>query len=87
MKGRARQDNASFFVFQSRDEDEKSLILSLADAQATERRLRRFLSTHSPTPKHYQPLATQESRFDGSESGTLLDEEILAVRKGFYVAR
>jgi len=85
MKGRARRDKANFFVFQNREEDEKSLTLSLADAQDMEHRVRCFLSSHMRTLKHFPPLATQSSWLDKLDSENL-GEEGLAVKQGFYAA-
>jgi ERCC4-related helicase len=83
MKGRARQKDAKFFVFQDSNFAPKSNI-SLSTAQEMESRVHRFISSRSDTSEEHK---IQYSEMRGGYQGDSLSCELQAVEAGIYKAR
>jgi ERCC4-related helicase len=83
MKGRARQKDAKFFVFQDRNYVPKSNI-SLSTAQEMESRVHRFISSRSDCTEGHR---IQFSEMRGGYQGDSLSCELRAIEAGIYKAR
>jgi ERCC4-related helicase len=83
MKGRARQKDAKFFVFQDSNYAPKSNI-SLSTAQEMESRVHRFISSRSENTEGDQ---IQFAEMRGGYQGDSLSCELRAVEEGIYKAR
>jgi superfamily II DNA or RNA helicase len=83
MKGRARQKNAKFFVFQDCNYAPKSNI-SLSTAQEMESRVHQFLSSRSDSTEGDK---IQFSEMRGGYQGDNLSCELRVVEAGIYKAR
>jgi len=88
MKGRARQEKATFFVFENQNGDNRCASpLSLQDAKAMETRLRRFIATQTlQQTKSAQRLLLTEPGWSHETVYESTDQEIKAVREGFFGA-
>jgi dsRNA-specific ribonuclease len=80
MKGRARQKNSKFFVFQDANSTSAKSKLSLKSAQEMEKRVTRFIETHSKQPA--PPLADTFCREE--VEGEQLHVELAALEAGHY---
>lgn len=78
MKGRARKQNAKFYVFEDRLDKKNKSILPLASAQDMERRLQEFIESKT------NQLAPKNELIEISNDDPFLEPEIAALRQGFF---
>ena len=83
MKGRARQKNAKFFVFQAVNSPCKAS-LSLSLAQEMERRVHAFIRGKSRLPASSPPLASGHGASAVEESDEAAPAEVAVLESGFY---
>lgn len=79
MKGRARQEDARFYVFDGLNKSEKGY-LSLNDAQKIEQRINDFLADRCNFSAKFVPVNLSEPAFIHSA-------EIQAIEQGFYATK
>lgn len=82
MKGRARQKDAKFFVFQNVEERSKT-VLSLDSAQKIERRVSHFIASRASIDRVRNLVPTESSQ----PTSDVDDDELWAVEQGKYEAK
>lgn len=82
MKGRARQQNAKFFVFEGRHHNSP---LTLNNVRAIEARVGHFLATRSVPLEKLQTC--KPANYCANGVCETMVEETLAARRGFYEAK
>lgn len=79
MKGRARKQNAKFYVFEDCTRSQKAIV-PLSSAQEMERRIHEFIE--SKTSEGASRIIESETSYEDQSS----EPEIVAVRQGFFKA-